>query len=89
VIVATVPDLSPIASPHGDALRRRLLRSAVDLGVGQGAERVIDHDRGEIGHAERITLHPRFVQKFGGDDDRRRAAQGFETNTVMRTARCA
>ena len=50
----------------------------VDFLVGQGAERVVDDDRREIGHAERVALHLRFVQEFGRDDDRRRPAGGFE-----------
>ena len=67
----------------------RLLRALADFAVGQGAERMTDHNRSQIGHSERVTLHPRLVQEFGGDDDRRRAAQGFESNAVMRTARGA
>jgi hypothetical protein len=70
-------------------VRGNLPRPLLDLGVAQGAERMIDNDRGEIGHAEGIALYQRFVQKFGGYNDRRRAAQGFETNGVMRTARRA
>jgi hypothetical protein len=66
-----------------------LLRSALDLHLGQGAERVLDDDRGEIGHAERVALHLGLVQELGGDDDRGRAAQGFEADAVMRTARRA
>ena len=62
------------------------MRAPLDLRLGQGAERVVDDDREEAGHAERIALHLGLVQEFGGDDDRGRAAQGFETDTVMRTA---
>ena len=50
---------------------------------------MIDDGRSEIGHAEGLALHQRFVQEFGGDDDRGRAAQGFEADGVMRTARRA
>jgi phosphomannomutase len=50
---------------------------------------MIDDDRGKIGHAERVALHLGLVQKFGRDDDRGRAAQAFETDSVMRTARRA
>ena len=48
---------------------------------------MVDHDRREVGHAECVALHLGLVQKFGGDDDRRRPPQGFETDAVMRTAR--
>ena len=78
-----------LAPPLSKALGEGLSGALVDLGFGQGAQRVIDDDRDEVGHAERVTLHPRLMQKFGGDDDCRWAAQGFETDTVMRTARCA
>jgi hypothetical protein len=63
-----------LAEPTGDALAEGLLGTPVDFRVGQGAERVVDDNRYQIGHAERRTLHLRFVQEFGGDDDRRRAA---------------
>ena len=78
-----------LAPPLSEALRQGLLGALVDLDLGQGAERVIDDDWDEVGHAERVTLHLRLMQKFGRDDDRRRAAEGFESDTVMRTARCA
>jgi hypothetical protein len=55
-------------------LGQRLVGAAVDFGIAQGAERMVDDDRGEIGHAEGVALHQRFMEKFGGDDDRRRAA---------------
>lgn len=77
------------SEPAGEALAERLLGAAVDLGVGQGAERMVDDDRRQIGQAQRVALHQRLVQKLAGDDDRRRAAQGFETDGVMRTARRA
>jgi hypothetical protein len=50
---------------------------------------MLDHDRGEIVHAKRVPLHLGLVQEFGGDDDRRRAAGSFESDAIMRTARCA
>jgi hypothetical protein len=50
---------------------------------------MIDNDRHKIAHAERVALHLRFVQKLGGDNDRCRPAQCFETDAVMRTARRA
>jgi hypothetical protein len=50
---------------------------------------VFDHDRGEIAHAERITLHLRLVQEFRGHDNCRGAAGGFQSDAVMRTARRA
>jgi len=40
-----------------DALSSGVLRAFVDLLIRQSAERVSDHDRGEIVHAERIALH--------------------------------
>jgi hypothetical protein len=66
-----------------------LLRAALDLRLGQGAERVVDDHRDEVGHAERVALHLGLVQELGRDDDRGRAAQGFEADAVMRTARRA
>ena len=41
-----------------------MLRALLDLLVGQRAERVFDHHRGEIVHAERIALHLCLVQEF-------------------------
>jgi hypothetical protein len=51
-----------------------LLGTRRDLGLGQGAERMIDNHGDEIAHAERVALHLRFVQELGGDDDRCRPA---------------
>ena len=78
-----------LTPPLSKALGEGLSGALVDLGFGQGAQRVIDDDRDEVGHAERVTLHLRLMQKFGGDDDRRRTAKGLEAHAVMRTARCA
>jgi len=66
-----------------------MLRPLVDFCVGQCAERVLNDDGNELVHAECIALHLRLVQKLRGDDDRRRAAGGFEPDPVMRTARRA
>jgi hypothetical protein len=65
------------------------LRALVELRLRQGAERVVDDDGDEVRHPERIALHLGLVQEFRGDDDRGRAAQGFEADAVMRTARRA
>ena len=64
-----------------------MLRPLVYLLIGQCAERVFDHDRNKLGHAERVALHLCFVQKFDCHDDCGRAAGGFEPDAVMRTAR--
>ncbi len=74
---------------NADALGGSLLRASVDFLVGQSAERVLDDHWGKIVHPERVALHLRFVQEFGGDDDHCRAAGGFESDAVMRTARRA
>ena len=50
---------------------------------------MIDHNRHEIGHAERGTLHLGLVQKFGGHNNRGRPPQRFQFDAVMRTARRA
>jgi hypothetical protein len=42
-------------------LPQGLFGTAVDLGLAQGAKRMVDDDWGEIGHAERVPLHQRFV----------------------------
>src|SRR6266853_4697090 len=78
-----------LSPPHRNALSHRLFGARLDLRLGQGAERMIDHHWGEVAHAERIALHLRLVQKLGGDDDRGRSAQCFESDAVMRTARSA
>ncbi len=65
------------------------MRALLDLLVGESAERVLDHDWVKIAHAERVALHLRLVQEFGGDDDRGRPSQRFELDAVMRTARRA
>ena len=72
-----------------DALGGGLLRALLDFLVGQGAERVLDHDQSEIAHAERIALHLRLVQELRGDDNCGGAAGGFQSDAVMRTARRA
>ena len=77
------------SAPHGDALAHSLLGARLDLRLGQGAERMIDNCGGKIAHAERIALHFCLVQELGGDDDRCRPAQSFESDAVMRTARSA
>ena len=69
-----------------DALGGGLLRALLDFLVGQGAERVLDHDQSEIAHAERIALHLRLVQELRGDDNCGGAAGGFQSDAVMRTA---
>ena len=66
-----------------------MLHTLVDLLVGQSAERMFDHDQGEIGHAERIALRLCLVQEFRSDDNCRGAAGGFQSDAVMRTARRA
>jgi hypothetical protein len=66
-----------------------MLRPVIDLFIGQCTDWVVDNHGSEIVHAERVALHLRFVQEFGGDDDRCRAAGGFEPDAVMRTARRA
>lgn len=66
-----------------------MLRALLDFLLGKGAERVLDHDWGEIAHAERIALHLRLVQELRGDDNCGGAAGCFETDAVMRTARRA
>ena len=66
-----------------------MLRTFVDLLIRQSAERVSDHDRGEIVHAERIALHLCLMQEFRSDDNCRGAAGGFQSDAVMRTARRA
>ena len=43
----------------------------------------------EVRHAERGALHFGLVQKFGGDNDRDRPSERFESDSVMRTARRA
>ena len=60
-----------------------------DLRFGQRAERVIDNRRDKIAHTERIALYFRLVEELGGDNDRCRPAQCFESDAVMRTARSA
>jgi hypothetical protein len=80
---------SALAEPYRDRARGGLSGAGVDLGLGKRAQRVIDHDRREVGHAERVALHLRLVQEFGGDDDRGRPSQRFELDAVMRTARRA
>lgn len=66
-----------------------LLRALLDLFLGQSAERVVDYDRGEVAHAERVALHLCLVQELRGDDNCRGAAGGFQSDAVMRTARRA
>jgi hypothetical protein len=78
-----------LAAPANDAWAESRIGAALDFGLGQGAERVLDDDRQQIWHAERVALHLGLVPKFAGDDDRRRAAQGFESDGIMRTARGA
>jgi len=73
----------------GGALGGGLLRALLDLLVGEGAERVFDHHRGEFVHAERVALHLCLVQEFRSDDNCRGAAGGFQSDGVMRTARRA
>jgi hypothetical protein len=51
-----------VLEQDADALGGGLLRALLDLVVGEGAERVLDHDRGEIVHAERVALHLCLVQ---------------------------
>ena len=77
------------SEPHLGALAGCLFGAGFDLGLGQGAERVLDDHRDEIAHAEGVALQLRLALELGGDDDRARAAQRFESNAVMRTARCA
>jgi hypothetical protein len=77
------------AAPYGYALLDGLLGARFDLGIGQGAERVVDDHRDQIAHTEGVALHLRLVQKLGGDDNRGRPAQRFQSNAVMRTARSA
>jgi len=79
--------LSP--EPARDGLLRRLGGAGVDLGLGDRAEGVVDHDGREVGHTEGGALHLGLVRELGGNDDRGRAAQGFEGDAVMRTARRA
>ena len=76
-------------APHGQAQASGLFGTRRDLGFGQGAERMVDNHRGEIVHAERTALHLCLVQELGGDDNRCRPAQCFESDAVMRTARSA
>ena len=83
------PQPASCPEPSRDALAKGLVGALVDFGVGERAERMVDDHRGEIRHAEGLALHQRFVQKFAGNNDRGRAAQGFETDGVMRTARRA
>jgi hypothetical protein len=73
----------------GGALVSRLLRALLDLFLGQSAERVVNYDRGEVAHAERVALHLCLVQEFRSDDNCRGAAGGFQSDAVMRTARRA
>ena len=73
----------------GHALGSRLLRALLDLLIGQSAERVVNYDRDEIAHAERVALHLCLVQEFRSDDNCRGAAGGFQSDAVMRTARRA
>jgi len=80
---------SGLRQPNRDRLRGGLLRPPLNLRVGQCAERMFDDDRQEVCHAERVALHFGFVQKLGCHDDCGRAAGGFESDGVMRTARRA
>ena len=50
---------------------------------------MIDNRRDKIAHTERIALYFRLVEELGGDNDRCRPAQCFESDAVMRTARSA
>ena len=50
---------------------------------------MVDNHQGEIVHAERMALRLCLVQELGGDDNRCRPAQCFESDAVMRTARSA
>lgn len=75
--------------PHVGALAGCLCGARFDLGLGQCAERVVDDHREQIAHAEGIALQLGLALELGGDDDRRRAAERFEGNAVMRTARSA
>jgi hypothetical protein len=77
------------AAPDLDALCDGFLGARIDLRLGEGAQRVLDHNQGKIVHAQRIALDLRLVQKLGRDDDGRRAAQRLEFNSIVRTARCA
>ena len=74
------------AEPACNGLLGGLRGAGIDLGFAQGAERVVDDDRREVGHAERVALHLGLVPEFGGDDDRGRPPQAFESDAVMRTA---
>ena len=57
-----------------------LFGAAVDLGLGDRAERMIDHRRHQVRQAEGFALHLGLMQEFGGDHDSgrriRRAAAG-------------
>jgi len=66
-----------------------LLGATVNLGLGDRAERMIDHRRHQVRQAERFALHLGLVQEFGGDHDRGRPPPLFEFGSVMRTARRA
>jgi hypothetical protein len=55
------PRWASSAEPPGEALREGLFGASVDLGIGQGAERMVDDDRIEIRHAEGGALHFGFV----------------------------
>jgi hypothetical protein len=59
ILVGKFGRLSSQKAPEqdADALSGGVLRAFVDLLIRESAERVSDHDRGEIVHAERIALH--------------------------------
>ena len=78
-----------LSKPGRNGARGGLGGAGIDFGLGQGAQRVIDDDGVEVGHAERGALHLGLIQEFGRDDDRRRPSQRFESDAVMRTARRA
>ena len=63
-----------LPAPDGYALPDGLLGARFDLGIGQGAERMVDDHGDEIAHAQGVALHLRLVQELGGDDNRGRPA---------------
>ena len=50
---------------------------------------MLDDHWDEIAHIKSVALYLRLVEEFGGDNDRCRPAQYFESDAVMRTARSA